>query len=76
MPAALAHCDYHIGRVIDAVKQLGELDNTLVIFIEGDNGASGEGTLQGTVERNGVVQRRPGRLRRCALAAWTIWAGR
>src|SRR5271157_5961812 len=44
---ALAHCDYQIGRVIDAVEQMGELDNTLIIFIQGDNGASAEGTLQG-----------------------------
>lgn len=44
---ALAHCDYQMGRVIDAVEQLGELDNTLIIYIQGDNGASAEGTLQG-----------------------------
>jgi arylsulfatase A-like enzyme len=45
---ALAHCDHHIARVVDAIDQLGELDNTLVIYIMGDNGASAEGTLQGT----------------------------
>ena len=45
--AALAHGDYHIGRVIDAIDRLGKLDNTLVIYIQGDNGASAEGTLQG-----------------------------
>ena len=41
-----------IGRVIQAVKDEGELDNTLVIYIQGDNGASAEGTLAGHVERN------------------------
>jgi len=44
----LAHTDHEIGRVIDAVADMGELDNTLVIYIMGDNGASAEGTLQGT----------------------------
>ena len=45
--AALAHADHHIGRVIDAVEATGELDNTLIVFIQGDNGASAEGSPQG-----------------------------
>lgn len=46
--AALAYSDDQVGRVIDAIRQLGQIDNTLVIFIEGDNGASSEQTsLQG-----------------------------
>lgn len=53
--AYLAYDDYNIGRVIDAVKQAGELDNTLVIFIEGDNGSSAEGTLQGTANELAVL---------------------
>jgi arylsulfatase len=61
---ALAHCDYQIGRVIDAVAETGELDNTLIIFIQGDNGASAEGTLQGTTNEvataaNGVTEDLP-----------------
>jgi arylsulfatase len=40
--------DHHIGRLIDALQQLQVLDETLIFFIIGDNGASGEGTLQGT----------------------------
>jgi arylsulfatase A-like enzyme len=40
--AALSHCDYQIGRVIDAIEELGELDNTLIIYIQGDNGSSAE----------------------------------
>ena len=52
---ALAHCDYQIGRVIDVVEEMGELDNTLIIFIQGDNGASGEGTLQGLANEVGVA---------------------
>jgi arylsulfatase len=45
--AALAHCDHQIGRILDAVADMGRLDNTLVIYIQGDNGASAEGTLNG-----------------------------
>jgi len=45
--AALAHCDYEMGRLLDAIAELGELDNTLVIYIQGDNGASAEGGQNG-----------------------------
>jgi arylsulfatase len=45
---ALSHADYHIGRLLDAVEQSGQMDNTLVVFLMGDNGASAEGSLQGT----------------------------
>ena len=44
---ALAHCDYQMGRVVDAIEEMGELDNTLIIYIQGDNGASAEGSPQG-----------------------------
>jgi arylsulfatase A-like enzyme len=40
--------DYHIGRLIDALDQIKALDNTLIYYIVGDNGASAEGTPQGT----------------------------
>jgi len=43
----LEQTDYNVGRVLDAIGQLGQLDNTLVIYIVGDNGASAEGGLQG-----------------------------
>ena len=42
------NADWNIGRVIDAVAEMGELDNTVVIYIYGDNGASMEGTLTGS----------------------------
>ena len=45
--AALSHADFQIGRLIDAVRDMGALDNTLVIYIQGDNGASAEGGMQG-----------------------------
>jgi arylsulfatase len=44
----LEHTDHEVGRVVDAIEKLGELDNTLVIYILGDNGSSGEGSLVGT----------------------------
>lgn len=45
--AALSHCDHQMGRVVDAIEEMGELDNTLIIYIQGDNGASAEGSPQG-----------------------------
>ena len=46
--AYLAYTDHEIGRVIQKVKDMGKLDNTLIIYISGDNGSSAEGTLNGT----------------------------
>ena len=45
--AYTAQTDYEVGRVIDAVEQVGQLHNTLIFWIIGDNGASMEGTLYG-----------------------------
>ncbi|MES1213185.1 MAG: sulfatase-like hydrolase/transferase, partial [Singulisphaera sp.] len=44
----LENADYQIGRVIGAIEELGQLENTLVLYIFGDNGASMEGTPTGT----------------------------
>ncbi len=46
--AYVAYTDHEIGRVIQAIEDIGKLDNTLIIYINGDNGTSAEGTLQGT----------------------------
>nr|WP_246252455.1 arylsulfatase [Ancylobacter pratisalsi] len=46
--AYLAYTDHEIGRVIQAVKDAGKLDNTLIIYISGDNGSSAEGSPNGT----------------------------
>jgi len=43
----MEHTDYHVGRVIDAVEELGIMEDTLIYYIIGDNGASAEGTLNG-----------------------------
>jgi arylsulfatase len=46
--AFLEHADSCIGQVVDAIEKLGALDDTLIYVITGDNGASGEGTINGT----------------------------
>ena len=57
--AYTAYTDYEIGRVIQEVQDEGKLDNTLIIYIDGDNGTSAEGTLEGTFNQltayNGIL---------------------
>ena len=57
--AYAAYTDNEIGRVIQAVEDMGKLDNTLIIYISGDNGTSAEGTLEGTFNQmtayNGIL---------------------
>jgi arylsulfatase A-like enzyme len=43
----LEHTDHHIGRLIDALEEMEILDDTLIYYVVGDNGASGEGTPHG-----------------------------
>jgi len=43
----MEHTDYHVGRVIDVIEELGIMEDTLIFAIIGDNGASAEGTLHG-----------------------------
>jgi arylsulfatase len=44
----LEHTDHHVGRLVDTLEGLGVLDDTLIYYIIGDNGASAEGSLQGS----------------------------
>jgi arylsulfatase A-like enzyme len=57
--AYTAYTDHEIGRVIQQVQDMGKLDNTLIIYIDGDNGTSPEGTLVGTPNQwrsyNGIL---------------------
>jgi arylsulfatase A-like enzyme len=57
--AYAAYTDHEIGRVIQAVEDIGKLDNTLIIYISGDNGTSAEGTTVGTPNQmtayNGIL---------------------
>lgn len=41
------HTDYEVGRLVDAIADMGQLDNTLIFYILGDNGASAEGGMNG-----------------------------
>ncbi len=56
----LEHTDHQVGRLIDVLERGGILDDTLVYYIIGDNGASAEGSLGGTfneyVTLNGIVE--------------------
>ena len=54
----LEHTDHHVGRLVDALDDLGVLDDTLVYYIIGDNGASAEGTRQRLVQRADDAERR------------------
>ena len=53
------NADWNVGRLLDAVEEMGDLDNTLIIYIWGDNGASLEGTITGSFNEmtflNGVI---------------------
>jgi arylsulfatase A-like enzyme len=44
----MEHTDHHVGRLVDAIRDLGVLEDTLVYYVIGDNGASAEGTVNGT----------------------------
>lgn len=51
--AALAFCDDQIGRLLTSLDQSGQLDNTLVVYIQGDNGATPEGGIHGMINYAG-----------------------
>jgi arylsulfatase len=53
-PAHRYQVDYEVGRVVDAIEEIGELDNTLIVYIAGDNGSSAEGGLEGLLNENAV----------------------
>jgi arylsulfatase A-like enzyme len=57
--AYVAYTDHEIGRVVQAVEDLGKLDNTLIIYISGDNGTSAEGTAIGTTFDLAAIQNIP-----------------
>jgi arylsulfatase len=52
----LEYTDFEIGRLINHLKEIHQLDNTLVFVMIGDNGASKEGTLNGDVDRSLVAK--------------------
>jgi arylsulfatase A-like enzyme len=70
----LEHTDHHVGRLIDAIDELGLLGDTLVYYIIGDNGASAEGTLQGAfnemISLNGMAELETPEFLQSRLEAW------
>jgi arylsulfatase len=53
----LAYTDFEVGRLINHLKEIGQFDNTLIFISIGDNGASKEGSEEGTIDRSSI--RRP-----------------
>jgi arylsulfatase A-like enzyme len=52
----LEHCDHEVGRLVEILEELGEFENTLFIYILGDNGSSAEGGLVGTINEGLTMQ--------------------
>lgn len=50
--AYLTYTDHEVGRVVNYLKEINQLDNTLIFVVIGDNGASKEGTLNGDIDRS------------------------
>jgi len=50
----LTYTDFEVGRLIDHLKETGQLDNTLIFISIGDNGASKEGSEEGTIDRSSI----------------------
>jgi arylsulfatase A-like enzyme len=65
--AFAAHTDHEIGRVVQAIEDMGELDNTLILYVVGDNGSSAEGGMAGMFNEmtyfNGVEEKVPDMLK-------------
>jgi arylsulfatase A-like enzyme len=70
----LEFADHHVGRLIDAIADLGVLDDTLVYYVIGDNGASAEGGLHGTfnamIDVNGGAELQTAEFRNERLDEW------
>jgi arylsulfatase A-like enzyme len=56
----LEQTDHEVGRLVDTLRDLGVLDDTLIYYIIGDNGASAEGTLQGSFNEMAMLNGMPG----------------
>jgi len=62
------HTDHEVGRLVSAIEDLGEMDNTLFLYVVGDNGASAEGQMNGMFNEmtyfNGIPETIPDMLKR------------
>ena len=52
----LEHTDYEVGRLVQSLNEMGELENTVFIYILGDNGSSAEGSIRGTISELAAMQ--------------------
>jgi arylsulfatase len=52
----LEHCDYEVGRLVGSLEEMGQLRNTMLIYILGDNGSSAEGSMRGTISELAAMQ--------------------
>src|SRR5690348_15142914 len=52
----LEHTDYEIGRLVQSLEEMRQLENTLFIYILGDNGSSAEGSIRGTISELAAMQ--------------------
>lgn len=55
------HTDVEVGRLVESLKEMGELDNTLFLYIVGDNGASAEGGIEGSYNEMMALNGIPGK---------------
>ena len=69
----LSHADHHLGRLLDYLEDSGQLDNTIVVLVS-DNGASGEGGPNGSVNENKFFNGIPDTIEENLQAASTSWA--
>lgn len=68
------HTDHEIGRMVDYLDSIGQLDNTIIIYIAGDNGSSAEGGTYGTANETAALNSSPGTVDQM-LALYDEWGG-
>lgn len=68
------HTDHEIGRMVDYLQSIGQLDNTIIVYIAGDNGASSEGGATGTANEYAALNSSPGTVDQM-LALQDEWGG-
>ena len=68
------HTDHEIGRMVDHLESIGQLDNTIIIYIAGDNGSSSEGGDYGTFNETAALNSSPGTVDQM-MALYDDWGG-
>ena len=69
-----SHTDYEIGRIIEYIESIGQLDNTIVVYIAGDNGSSSEGGATGTFNETAALNSSPGTIQDM-MKLYDEWGG-